>query len=110
MNNWRDTRLADLIDIKHGFAFMGEFFVDDPSEDILVTPGNFAIGGGFQLNRPKFYKGPVPEDYVLSAGDVIVTMTDLSKDADTLGYSAIVPASKKRFLHNQRIGKNNPER
>lgn len=105
MGDWRDTRLAALIDIKHGFAFKGEFFVDDPSNDILVTPGNFAIGGGFQLNKPKFYTGPVPEEYVLSAGDVIVTMTDLSKDADTLGYSAVVPNSQKRFLHNQRIGK-----
>jgi len=37
--------------------------------------------------------------------DVIVTMTDLSKEADTLGFSAKVPAwNGKRFLHNQRIG------
>ncbi|MGO6846267.1 restriction endonuclease subunit S [Rhizobium ruizarguesonis] len=105
MLDWRDTQLAELIEIKHGFAFKGEFFSDSPSHDILVTPGNFAVGGGFQLNKPKFYTGPVPEDYVLNAGDVIVTMTDLSKEADTLGYSAIVPASKERFLHNQRIGK-----
>lgn len=109
MLDWREAQLAELIEIKHGFAFKGEFFSDNPSDDILVTPGNFAIGGGFQLNKPKFYTGPVPEDYVLSAGDVIVTMTDLSKAADTLGYSAIVPTSKTRFLHNQRIGKVTPK-
>jgi len=40
-----------------------------------------------------------------SAGDLIVTMTDLSKEGDTLGYPAIVPTSSDRFLHNQRIGK-----
>lgn len=45
------------------------------------------------------------EEYVLSAGDLIVTMTDLSKQGDTLGYPAIVPTSSDRFLHNQRIGK-----
>jgi restriction endonuclease S subunit len=33
-------------------------------------------------------------------------MTDLSKEADTLGYSAIIPKpSCGRFLHNQRLGK-----
>jgi type I restriction enzyme, S subunit len=33
-------------------------------------------------------------------------MTDLSKEADTLGYPAIVPAlGSGRFLHNQRLGK-----
>ncbi|ARU18357.1 restriction endonuclease subunit S [Croceicoccus marinus] len=47
----------------------------------------------------------MPAEYVLSPGDVIVTMTDLSKQADTLGYSATVPDSDFRFLHNQRVGK-----
>ena len=105
MAEWRDAQLSELIDIKHGFAFKGEFFTDEPTGDILVTPGNFAIGGGFQLNKPKFYNGPVPKEYVLNPGDVIVTMTDLSKQADTLGYSAVVPSIKPRLLHNQRIGR-----
>ncbi|MCP1470827.1 type I restriction enzyme S subunit [Sphingobium sp. OAS761] len=105
MAEWRDAQLSELIDIKHGFAFKGEFFTDEPTGDILVTPGNFAIGGGFQLNKPKFYNGPVPKEYVLNPGDVIVTMTDLSKQADTLGFSAIVPVIKPRLLHNQRIGR-----
>jgi type I restriction enzyme S subunit len=32
-------------------------------------------------------------------------MTDLSKEADTLGYAAIVPDCREKLLHNQRIGK-----
>ena len=43
-------------------------------------------------------------DYVLHAGDLIVTMTDLSKASDTLGYGAIVPKSSTVYLHNQRVG------
>jgi type I restriction enzyme, S subunit len=105
MSNWSPTTLADLVEIKHGFAFEGEFFHDGPPGDLLLTPGNFAIGGGFQLGKKKFYRGPVPEDYVLKAGDLLVTMTDLSKDADTLGYSALVPENDLRWLHNQRLGK-----
>lgn len=103
--SWPVVSLGDLIEIKHGFAFKGEYFSDEPTNDVLVTPGNFAIGGGFQLNKLKFYDGPVPDDYVLQTGDVVVTMTDLSKQADTLGYSAIVPSSRYRFLHNQRVGR-----
>jgi len=103
---WRDVRLGDLIDVKHGFAFDGEHFVDTPREDVLVTPGNFAIGGGFKADKLKYYAGPVPDDYVLREGDLIVTMTDLSKGGDTLGYPAIVPQlASIRLLHNQRIGK-----
>ncbi|MBN1490477.1 MAG: restriction endonuclease subunit S [Phycisphaerae bacterium] len=99
------TKLGDFIDVKHGFAFKGEHFVDAPTTDVVVTPGNFAIGGGFQVDKAKYYNGPVPEEYILQPGDLIVTMTDLSKAGDTLGYPAIVPESSSvRYLHNQRIG------
>ena len=103
--NWKEYSLDELIHIKHGYAFKGEFFSDEPTDDILLTPGNFAIGGGFKAQKLKYYNGDFPVDYILDENDVIVTMTDLSKEADTLGFSAKVPAwYGKRFLHNQRIG------
>jgi type I restriction enzyme, S subunit len=105
MTNWKTYKLGEVVDIKHGYAYKGEFFSTEPTNDILVTPGNFNIGGGFKADKYKYYNGETPENYVLNPGDVIVTMTDLSKDGDTLGYSAIVPeVSDKRFHHNQRIG------
>jgi len=107
--DWEDSSLEQSIDIKHGFAFKGEFIHEEPRGDVLLTPGNFAIGGGFKGDKFKYYDGPVPEDYVLQAGDLVVTMTDLSKQADTLGYPALVPSRKdgRRYLHNQRLGKVN---
>ncbi|MBZ2169044.1 restriction endonuclease subunit S [Marinobacter sp. F4216] len=104
-SDWPLVQLVDLISIKHGFAFKGEFFSDTSTDTVLVTPGNFAIGGGFKADKLKFYSGPVPAGYKLKADDLIVTMTDLSKQADTLGYSALVPEHSGRlYLHNQRIG------
>ena len=102
---WKESLLGELVEIKHGFAFKGEYFAEEKTNDILLTPGNFAIGGGFQWGKLKFYDGPIPSDYILTEGDLVVTMTDLSKASDTLGYSAIVPSSEKLLLHNQRIGK-----
>ena len=98
-------RLSDYINIKHGFAFKGEYFSITPTQDVLITPGNFAIGGGFKADKFKYYKGAIPSDYILKEGDLVVTMTDLSVNADTLGYSALIPGdSNKKFLHNQRVG------
>ena len=103
---WSEVLLADVIEIKHGFAFPGEHIRDEPPGDILLTPGNFAIGGGFKGDKFKYFDGPTPEEYVLDEGDLIITMTDLSKQGDTLGYPALVPTPKQaRFLHNQRLGK-----
>ena len=97
-------KLGELIEIKHGYAFSGEHIVEDDNGIVLVTPGNFRIGGGFKEEKCKFFDGEIPADYVLKEGDFIVTMTDLSKTIDTLGYSALVPKSKRTYLHNQRIG------
>ena len=103
---WKETSLAAVMDVKHGFAFPGENIRDEPPGDILLTPGNFAIGGGFKGDKFKYFDGEVPDDYVLKEGELVLTMTDLSKQADTLGYPAIIPNPRsQRFLHNQRLGK-----
>lgn len=105
MVEWEPAQIGDFVDIKHGYAFKGAYITDEPTENILVTPGNFHIGGGFKSAKFKYYNGEVPSEYVLKANEIIVTMTDLSKESDTLGYSAKVPVSGSvRYLHNQRIG------
>jgi type I restriction enzyme S subunit len=105
MSEWTPVTLGTLIDIKHGYAFPGSGITSEETDDILVTPGNFEVGGGFKATKFKYFHGDYPEEYVLAEGDLIVSMTDLSRDGDTLGYSAIVPKiEKKNLLHNQRIG------
>lgn len=104
MSRWEEKRLGELIHIKHGFAFKGEYITDYDNGIVLVTPGNFKIGGGFKHSGKKYYNGEIPEDYILKGKSLIVTMTDLSKNADTLGYAAYSPTDGKTYLHNQRIG------
>ena len=105
MEEWKEYKIGDICRIKHGFAFKGIHFVDEPQKYVCVTPGNFALKGGFKNDKPKYYNGPIPEDYVLQKDDLVVTMTDLSKNGDTLGYSALIPYDEHyTFLHNQRIG------
>ena len=100
------NRLGDFIRIKHGYAFKGSGITQTDSGKVLVTPGNFKLGGGFKDDKCKYYSlDDYPNEYVLKSGDIVVTMTDLSKESDTLGYGAYVPYSKNHiYLHNQRIG------
>lgn len=96
-------RLGDVLHVKHGFAFPGAQFSEDPSLPTVLTPGNFAIGGGFREAKTKTFAGEVPPAFVLEAGALVVTMTDLSKGGDTLGLPAKIPPLGT-YLHNQRIG------
>ncbi|EOM6853121.1 restriction endonuclease subunit S [Escherichia coli] len=103
---WIYSGLSKLIDIKHGFAFKGEYFSETKTNQILLTPGNVRIGGGFKFDKLKYYKGEIPKDYILGVDDIFVSMTDLSKECDSLGYAARVPSREDtQFLHNQRLGR-----
>ena len=99
---WVEKPLAELCDIKHGFAFEGEFFSNE-GEYVLLTPGNFYERGGYRDRgeKQKYYTGEIPRDYVLNEGDLLVAMTEQA--AGLLGSPILVPESDK-FLHNQRLG------
>lgn len=100
MFSWRPDRNQTRL------RFPGEHISKAESKCVLVTPGNFEIGGGCKEGSAKYFHGEYPQEYVFASGDLVVTMTDLSKTADTLGYSAKIPREKgKTYLHNQRVGK-----
>ena len=104
MSEWPVIPLGDLIHVKHGFAFKGASFSETGTE-IVLTPGNFKIGGGLQLRpgKEKYYTASYPEEFRLRPGDLLVVMTDLTQDAPILGSPAVVPAGHT-YLHNQRLG------
>ncbi len=99
---WVETPLSELCDIKHGYAFEGEFFSSE-GDYVLLTPGNFYEKGGYRDRgeKQKYYIGEIPRDYVLNEGDLLVAMTEQA--AGLLGSPILVPESDK-FLHNQRLG------
>ena len=105
MASWRKCILGDLFEVKHGYAFKGEFFSDE-GLFVLLTPGNFREEGGLKLKgeKEKFYTGEFPDEFKLRRGDLLVAMTDLTQNAPILGSPAFIPEDN-RYLHNQRLGK-----
>jgi type I restriction enzyme, S subunit len=102
---WTTEKLGECFHIKHGYAFKGEFFGEEGSH-VLLTPGNFNEEGGLKLKgkKEKYYSGPIPDEFVLRRGDLLIAMTDLKQSAPILGSAAMIPKSNF-FLHNQRLGK-----
>ena len=95
-------KLGEILSVKHGWAFKGEYFAEDGEQSIL-TPGNFFEKGGFKPNNGKerYYTGVYPKEYLCHKGDLIVAMTQQAEGL--LGSTALVPENDK-YLHNQRIG------
>ena len=102
MDKWIKTKLRNILTIKHGFPFQGEYF-STTGKYILLTPGNFYEEGGFKRDtkKDKYYLGDFPSSYIHKKGDLIVAMTEQAEGL--LGSCAIVPESNL-YLHNQRLG------
>lgn len=74
--NWKNTRLGDHFDIKHGYAFKSKYF-DTSGKYIVLTPGNFYEEGGFKVREnEKYYSADPPENFILKKGDLIIAMTE----------------------------------
>ncbi|QOY90180.1 restriction endonuclease subunit S [Paludibaculum fermentans] len=102
MSKKKPQALRKYINIKHGFAFSSEFY-SDSGDYVLLTPGNFLEQGGFRWlgEKQKYYAGDVPEEYVLSPGQMLIAMTEQAPGL--LGSTFLVPKGKA-YLHNQRLG------
>ena len=108
MSEWKETTLGELIDIKHGWAFKGEFFDDSkPLKNIVVAIGNFDYAGGFRFHSTKVkqYLGEYPKDYELKSGDILLAMTCQTAGGEILGIPGRIPNDNNLYLHNQRLGK-----
>ena len=100
--------LAELIGIKHGWAFKGDFMKENLAEGpIVVAIGNYDYSGGFRFNktRVKKYTADFPEEYILKAGDMLLAMTCQTAGGEILGIPGIIPSDDNIYLHNQRLGK-----
>ncbi|MCJ1843779.1 restriction endonuclease subunit S [Klebsiella quasipneumoniae subsp. similipneumoniae] len=99
---WEQRDLNGLISIRHGFAFKSEYFKSH-GDYVLLTPGSFNESGGFrnQGSKTKYYSGSIPDDYLLSKGDLLLAMTEQAEGL--LGSPLFVPEDNK-YLHNQRLG------
>lgn len=104
-DDWEVKSLGEILTIKHGYGFEGDSFSAEDNGFIVVTPGNFKLNGGFQKPQASiFYIGKYPKEFNLKPNDLVIMMTDLSKEGDTLGNPAIIPDDNYQYLHNQRIG------
>ena len=106
---WEKVKIGELFQIKHGWAFKGEYFSNE-GELIIVTPGNFYEGGGFRQvgGKEKFYTGDFPQEFLLKKNDVIIAMTE--QGPGLLGSPALVPADEGPAEGNRRqLGEVRPD-
>ena len=99
------VKLGDILQIKHGYAFKSENYVDK-SPYALVTLANISSSNNFQFTPEKttYYGADFPDEFKLYEDDLIMPLTE--QVVGLFGNSAFVPPIRGiQFVLNQRVGK-----
>lgn len=91
--DWKIQLLTDFVDIGKGLSYKGSD-LNNGGKNLLVGLKCFERGGGFRFDGTKQFNGEFKSQHVLTPGDLIVAMTDLTQGAEVLGKPAIVPNIK----------------
>jgi type I restriction enzyme S subunit len=101
----KKCKLGELLEIKHGYAFKSENYVES-GNIALVTLGNISENNNFQFfpEKNSYYGADFPADYILQEDDLIMPLTE--QTIGLFGNSAFVPRIEGiTFVLNQRVGK-----
>jgi type I restriction enzyme S subunit len=102
-DEWREQKLSDVIELKHGYQFRQYDFVDHGISIIKI--GN-VVGSTLDLssltfvdeNREKEFK-----DFIIKNGDILMSLTG------NIGRVVEVKSQNRPLLQNYRVGKFEPK-
>ena len=108
-DGWEEKTLGEVCDLQNGYAFKSGDYIK-ASNTLNIRMSNIRPGGNFDPEHNQRY---LPDSYakdysafLLSAGDLIIAMTDMAGDPKILGVPTLVGELEGRnFLMNQRVGK-----
>lgn len=95
-----------LSEFRNGYAFPSAGYVKEGIP--IVTMASISLEGRFQLDIEKCNRWPAYEldnlkPFILSKGDLIISMTDVTPTKNLIGRMAIID-SEGPYLLNQRVG------
>lgn len=101
-NSEQKIPLWNLLQIKHWYAFSGEWFAES-GNFLLLTPWNFSKQDWLILRekKEKYFIGDFPKEFLLKKWSLLIAMTDLSSSAPILWAPWFV--TQDNMLHNQRL-------
>ena len=107
--DWENGILDSCIDFLNGYAFKSEDLLDEPTSDCfdVFKMGNIKKGGGLNYEGTKSWIERKScaglERFVLSKGDILMSMTDMKENVALLGHTALMDIDN-RYIVNQRVG------
>ena len=91
MSEWIETTLGALSTQRKGINYKSEDYCPDDTGHPFITIKCFQKGGGYEPTGIKFYDGRSTKADHLNHGDILFSVTDLTRAGDIVGSPLRVP-------------------
>lgn len=91
MSEWQSVTLGQISTQRKGINYKSEDYGDQHSGHPFLTIKCFVKGGGYEPSGIKFYDGFSAKPDHLRAGDILFSVTDLTRAGDIVGSPLKVP-------------------
>lgn len=89
---WQRVPLSRLATIFRGKSYKSSELVEDGGQP-FINLKCFKRGGGFRSSGLKWFRGKHKEHHKAEAGDIVIAVTDMTRDAMIVSQAARVPKS-----------------
>ena len=90
---WAVEKVGNLVEIVKGRSYRSSELTE--SDVALVTLKSIRRGGGYRPDGLKPYTGKYNPDQVITPGELVVSYTDVTQEAEVVGKPAIVRGNEK---------------
>ena len=89
-SSWSYVQLGDIASFDRGISYSSDEINCDDGIN-LINLKNIQSYGGFRRNGTKQYNGKYKETQIVTPGDLILGVTDMTQDRRTVGSVALIP-------------------
>lgn len=86
---WATGQLGDWVSFKRGISYKSNDIQDTGIP--FLNLNSFSLNGDFKFDGTKYFNGKFKESARLAAGELIMAITDVTRNADIIGKSFVVP-------------------
>ncbi len=86
---WIDCLLGDHVTFKRGISYKSG---DIQNTGVpFINLNSFSLSGEFKLEGTKYYNGKFKTESKLNPGELVIAITDVTRNADIIGKSFVIP-------------------
>ena len=102
---WRKVKLGNYVRPIRGVSYSSSDLRKSENSIYFVNLKNIDRGGGFRQGGLKTYSGKYKKKQLVSVGDIVIAMTDLTPQAEVIGMPALIAKFDKKVCISMDIVK-----